>query len=146
MNIAARAIVVENDNLLVMQRNKQGMIYYMLVGGKTKPDETPEQALIREVKEETGLTVTDHRLVYIEKHPDPYGSQYIYVCEVAPHETIGLVIGSGEEVLGRNGMDVHMPYWAPIRNFSKIHFKTPALQKRLAKDIKKGFPEEPEHI
>ena len=143
MNIAARAIIIENGNLLVMQRNKQGMIYYTLVGGKVNDSETPEQAVVREVQEETGLTVTNYRLVYTEKHPAPYNSQYIYLCEVAPHEAVGLTLGSEEEKMNRQGINMHTPYWAPIRSFSKIHFRTPTLHQRLIKDLEKGFPNEP---
>ena len=31
------------------------------VGGKFEPDESPEECVLREVREETGLTVTDYR-------------------------------------------------------------------------------------
>jgi ADP-ribose pyrophosphatase YjhB (NUDIX family) len=143
MNTAARAIIIENNNLLVMQRNKQGMIYYTLVGGMVSENETPEQAVMREVQEETGLTVTNYRLVYTEKHPAPYNSQYIYLCEVAPHESIGLTLGSEEEKMNRHGINMHTPYWAPLRQFDKIQFRTPAVQKAILSAIKKGFPNEP---
>ncbi len=143
MKIAARAIIIENNNLLVMQRNKQGMIYYTLVGGMAAEGETPEQAVMREVSEETGLTVTDYQLVYTEKHPAPYNSQYIYLCKVAPHESVGLTIGSEEEKMNRHGMNMHTPYWAPLKQFEKLHFRTPLLQKEILKALKKGFPTEP---
>src|ERR1700761_7300853 len=77
---AARAIITENHKILVMYRNKYGSEYFTLVGGKVADDETTEQALARELKEETGLRVTSARLVFTEEHPEPYNQQYIYVC------------------------------------------------------------------
>jgi ADP-ribose pyrophosphatase YjhB (NUDIX family) len=142
MSTAARAIIIENDHFLVMKRAKQGVEYYTLVGGRVSDGETPEQAVIREVMEETGLTVTSHRLVYTEKHPAPYNSQYIYLCTVAPHEQIGLLIGSEEEVLNRYGMNMHAPFWVPTHNFAKLSFRTPQLQAAILKGLKSGFPSE----
>lgn len=144
MNIAARAIIIENDNILVMQRIVDGNTYYTLVGGQVQEGETNEQAVIREVYEETGLHVTGTQHVYTEVNPVPYNSQYIYVCSVAPHEAIGIVIGSEEDQRNKLGLDVHAPFWVPERVFSKLAFRTPQLQLAVTKALRKGFPKQPE--
>ncbi|HEX8763382.1 MAG TPA: NUDIX hydrolase, partial [Candidatus Saccharimonadales bacterium] len=90
MRQAVRAIIIENGYILVMKRNKYGSEYFTLVGGRLNEDETPEQGLVREIFEETGMTVTAAQLVYVENHAAPYNEQFIYLCEVAPHEPIAV--------------------------------------------------------
>jgi len=51
--------------VLLMHRIKDGREYYTLPGGKIEPDETPEQACVREALEETGLSVTLARKVQV---------------------------------------------------------------------------------
>ena len=146
MSIAARAIIIENGKLLAMHRNKYGSKYYTLVGGRVGEGETPDQALIREVQEETGMTVTAARLVYIEEHAAPYNSQYIYLCEVAPHAAIGLELSSEEADMNSYGMNTHEPVWVPIKAFEHLPFRTPQLHEAISKATKKGkinFPSKP---
>ncbi len=57
MQERACAIVIEEGCILLMHRLKAGAEYYTVIGGKIEPGETPEQACLREVLEETGLTV-----------------------------------------------------------------------------------------
>src|SRR5262249_55189295 len=106
---AARAIIIEGDKTLVMHRNKYGSEYFTLVGGRVADGETTEQALMRELKEETGLDVTAARLVFIEEHPEPYNQQYIYLCEVAPHADVAVQETSEEGFMNRLDSNVHKP-------------------------------------
>ena len=58
--IATRAIiVVEGKVLLGKKARGVGEGKYALAGGKPDGGETPEQTIVREVKEETGLTFKD---------------------------------------------------------------------------------------
>jgi len=98
---AARAIIIEDNKILVMNRNKQGSQYYTLVGGRLQDNETLEEGLIREVREETGLEVTSSRQVYYEDHPEPYNQQYIFLCEIALHGETKLQEYSEENMLHR---------------------------------------------
>lgn len=143
MGIAARAIIIEDGKLLTMRRNKYGSEYYTLVGGRVNEHETPELALVREVREETGLAVTSARLVYIEEHPAPYNSQYIYLCEVAPHGPVGLELTSEEADMNNYGMNIHQPLWVPIKSFEHLPFRTPPLHAAITKALKKRRPNFP---
>lgn len=143
MRQAARAIVIKDGKILVMHRNKYGSQYFTLVGGRTNGNETPEQALVREIKEETGLRVTAGRLVYIEEHAAPYNEQYIYLCEVADHTTIAIQDDSEEGIMNRYDMNTHTPQWVRLGTFAELPFRTPQLQEAIVKALKKGFPKEP---
>jgi len=143
MGKAARAIIVQDGKILVMHRNKEGSEYFTLVGGRANATETAEQALVREVMEETGLTVTESRLVFFEKHSPPYNEQYIFLCKVAPHESVMIQSTSEEGLMNRIGINTHKPVWASTEAFSHLHFRTPQLQDAIAHGLKKGFPNEP---
>lgn len=142
MGKAARAIIIENDKLLVMHRNKQGSQYYTLVGGRVSENENTEQALVREVKEETGLDITHARLVFVEFHPEPYNEQYIYLCEVAPHANAAIQDTSEEAFLNRINVNVHQLQWIDKKAFGKLAFRTPQLQEAIIVGLNKGFPNE----
>lgn len=143
MNIAARAIIIENGRLLVMKRNKYGSEYFTLVGGKLTEHETPEQGLVREVFEETGLHVTSAQLVYLEEHRAPYNSQYIFLCTVAPHADVTIQESSEEGRMNVYDMNTHHPFWISSTAFAHLPFRTPQLQEAIVKALKKGFPKKP---
>jgi ADP-ribose pyrophosphatase YjhB (NUDIX family) len=146
MRKAARAIIIEDDKILVMYRNKHGSEYYTLVGGQAKDDETMEQALAREVYEETGMTVTNHRLVYIEEHPAPYNEQYIFLCELAPHGEAVIQEWSEEGGMNKHDANIHKPLWARVDSFSHLQFRSPQLQNAIIQAVGrkgKGFPATP---
>lgn len=143
MGKAARAIIIEDGKLLVMHRNKHGSQYYTLVGGGVNEGETIEQAVVREVREETGLEVVRGRPVFYEQHPAPYNEQYIFLCEVAPHAEIAIQEASDEAMLNRLGANTHQPFWISLKAFDRLPFRTPQLQEAIIRGLKKGFPQQP---
>jgi mutator protein MutT len=60
----AVAALVFLDGLVLSVSRKNNHDDFGLPGGKIDPGETPEQAIIRELQEETGITATKIRQVY----------------------------------------------------------------------------------
>jgi len=143
---AVRAIIIEDDKMLLMHRNKNGKTYFTLVGGQVREDEGAEQALIREVKEETGLDVTSCRLVYVEDHHEPYNRQYIYLCTLASHGDATIQDTSEEAMLNKVSTNLHQPLWVSVSSFGALPFLTMNLQAAIVQALKKGFPEEPVRV
>lgn len=143
MSKAVRAIIIENGKALVMHRSKQGSEYFTLVGGRVDEGESLEEALSREVREETGLKVTSSQLVFYEKHPRPYNEQYIYLCQVESHSDVKIQEASEEAMLNRMGTNLHQPLWVEVSSFDRLPFRTPQLQQAIVRALRKGFPAEP---
>jgi len=142
MGKAARAIIIEDGKILVMRRIKFGAEYHTLVGGRLNEQENTTQALVREVMEETGLKVTAARLVFYEEHKAPHNEQFIYLCEVAPHQDIAIQGTSEEATMNKYDMNIHQPEWVGLRNFAGLHFRTPQLHAAIIQSLQKGFPKE----
>ena len=62
------------------KENDENQDKWIGVGGKFEPGETPDECALREVKEETGLTMTDFRLrgliIFVS---DVWGTEYMYL-------------------------------------------------------------------
>lgn len=143
MRSAARAIIIHHQNILVMKRNKFGTVYYTLVGGGIDMGETADQALLREIKEETGLTVANPRLTYIEQSNDLYGTQYIFVADYVDGD-VKIDPSSIEAKLNAAGQNLFEPMWVPISKFASLPFRSVDLQKEILAAVQSGgFPNEP---
>lgn len=76
---------IEKDNKYLMlhrtkKENDLNEGKWIGVGGKFEKDETPEECLLREVQEETGLTLTKYRLrAVITFVLNEWGSEYMYL-------------------------------------------------------------------
>ena len=65
MNIRAGAIIMKNGKLLMVENNKS---YLYSVGGRIKFGETAEEAVVREVFEETGVKMESDRLGFVHEN------------------------------------------------------------------------------
>lgn len=78
----ARAIIFNGEGkLLMIERHKDGEHYFVLPGGHVDEGETPEGAVIREVMEETGLTVTVNKLLYTSRDDAYSNDQRLFLCD-----------------------------------------------------------------
>jgi 8-oxo-dGTP diphosphatase len=98
---AAAVIVRDGRVLMVHERSRRsgGGEWWTLPGGGVEPGETPEEAVRREVFEETGLVVSAAR--HVLEMPYPSGMTSVFSVTVADGEPrIGLDDGVGPEMLG----------------------------------------------
>jgi len=105
------AIILENDKgefLLYLRDNKRGIPfpgYWDLIGGHVEEGETPEQALVREVKEELDIDLKEYRFYkkYICLTGDAYeNTKYIYTGRInLPIEKVTLLEGVRPQYFSR---------------------------------------------
>lgn len=63
-------ITNEDDVLIVKRKHKEGDLLWQFPGGKVEADETSKQAVIREIKEETGIEVNAFSKIGERIHPN----------------------------------------------------------------------------
>ena len=63
MRTRSAAILIQNDTLALIERHRAGLHYFTFPGGGVDADETPEQAVVRELHEELGVDVHVLRLL-----------------------------------------------------------------------------------
>ncbi|NBI88543.1 8-oxo-dGTP diphosphatase [Lachnospiraceae bacterium] len=91
MNLTTLCYIEQNGCYLMMHRTKKSQDVnegkWIGVGGKFEEDETPEECLLREVKEETGLTLLNYRyrgiLTFIA---EGWESEYIFLYTATEFE------------------------------------------------------------
>lgn len=137
-----RAIVFKDNNLLVMKRNKFGTQYYTLPGGAIDMGESADQALLREMTEETGIQLGDARLVFVEDGGEIYGVQYIYLANYVDGEP-RLSPNSDEASINALGKNTFEPLWLPLADLKAVSFVTERLKTAILQAVQNGFPEKP---
>jgi len=85
--IAAAVIAHRGRVLLVKRRVSEGALSWQFPAGAIEEGETPGLAAVREAKEETGLTVTESKVLGERVHPST-GRTMVYVaCDLVRGET-----------------------------------------------------------
>lgn len=142
---SVRAIVINGNKMLAMRRNKFGRQYYTLVGGGVDIGESHEAALRRELREETGLEVGTMRHIFTEDAGDPFGVQYIYLCEYRGGEPV-LSPDSDESKINGLGHNLYEPIWLSLEDLPGMHFLSESTKQAILGSLKAGFPDRPETL
>ena len=75
--VRVAALLLLDGKVVLVRHRARGSTYHLLPGGGVGYRETLEQALVREVVEETGLRVEVGRPVIINDTIDPTGSRHV---------------------------------------------------------------------
>jgi len=73
MILAASGIILKDKKILLVKRSKKSMLYpetWVCPGGRGNPNETPEQIVVREVKEEVNLDFQPTQLLKKTVHKE----------------------------------------------------------------------------
>lgn len=87
MNVVL-AIVQNNKKVLIAQRSKKekgtdnSLLTWVFPGGEVEKGESNQEAIAREVLEETGLRVTSPILISTRKHPQFFVLIHYFACEI----------------------------------------------------------------
>ena len=115
--VAAHALIRREDEYLIIRRSTQadyGARRWELPGGKVEPGETVEEALVREIFEETGLTVDVIQLMRAYTNRDSLpDSQHIEITYLCTHR-------SGAIQLNPREHDLHR--WLSLNDLKKLDY------------------------
>ncbi len=137
-------IVIREQEILLMHRRRAGVEYWVIPGGGVELNESPKQAVVRELAEETTLVVTPTRLLYhyiYELPGEKSYSQYYFLCGSIGGDT------NSEPVLGdspeKDRMETednwYRPEWVPIARLSDLQLYPPELKSKLIEDLRSGW-------
>jgi ADP-ribose pyrophosphatase YjhB (NUDIX family) len=73
MRVNVRALIMRDGKVVVSRERRQGVEHVLLPGGRVKDGESIHDALTREVAEETGLSISADRLLYVAEVVGMYG-------------------------------------------------------------------------
>lgn len=143
MRIRAGVVLIEDDKVSLIERFRNGSHYYVFPGGGVDEGETPREAAIREMDEETGLRVTVKRKL-AEIH---FGLSYqiYYLVERVGGE---YGTGTGEEytdIYSEGSVHgTYAPVWMSLDELSEHENVYPAdVAKLVLKSVDAGWPDEP---
>ena len=85
VELTVLCLISNGDKVLLQNRVKNDWRGYALPGGHVEPGESFVDAVIREMKEETGLTVYNPKLVGIKQFPIDNGRYIVFLFKTAEY-------------------------------------------------------------
>ncbi|MBE7008510.1 MAG: 8-oxo-dGTP diphosphatase [Ruminococcaceae bacterium] len=86
VELAVLCLLTDGDKLLLQNRVKRDWHGYALPGGHVEPGESFVDAVIREMREETGLTVKEPKLAGVKQFPIENGRYLVLLFKAENYE------------------------------------------------------------
>ena len=135
--IRAVAVIINNGKILLMHRINNGKEYYVFPGGGVENEETIEQAVLREVQEETSLEVKIEKLLY-HHILDDNTEQFFYLCRYVSGEP---KLGNGNEAqdMKESNANFYNPAWCEIKGLPQLLLYPLEIRDWFIEDMKTNF-------
>lgn len=108
VELTVLCLLADKGRLLLQNRIKEDWKGYTLPGGHVEPGESFVDAVVREMKEETGLTVFHPRLVGVKQFPIENGRYVVLLFKAEKYE--GDLVSSEEGTME----------WIPYERLSEV--------------------------
>ncbi|QYC38182.1 CTP pyrophosphohydrolase [Nonomuraea coxensis DSM 45129] len=131
MKVRVTGVVIEDGRILLLDQDTGDGRSWSLPGGKVEPGEPIGDALVRELREETGLDVRPGRLLYVCDHLPGDGAHVIHLTFEAAR--IGGDVGAVAE--GADTTPIRGVRFVPLTGLTALGFSPRFVQ--LARD---GWP------
>lgn len=127
MKIRVRAVIIKNDKVLAIKRDKEGDHFWCFPGGGIEEGESEQEALERECLEEANINVKVGKKIY---HQDFKGDNInFYLCEILSGE-VGK--GNGPEYQNKSGStNTYEPIWLPIKDLKNYDLRPVELRDKI---------------
>lgn len=113
MRLRVTLIIVRNEEILLIDRQRNGRSYYVIPGGGVEPGESLAQAAIREAREELSLDVELGPLLYARPWDDGRFQQMEYAFLVNSYQ--GEPLLQDPEILAKQTSDnLYSLQWRPL--------------------------------
>ena len=129
--IRASAIVIKEDQILLIHRKKEGREYWVLPGGGIEEGEKGEETVLRELEEETGLKGKLVKLAFFDFN---FGANHpFYLVEVT-----GMEVRLGGPELEVNSEDNwYNPEWVSLSDLPNLNLFPEATKVKVIKFLDK---------
>ncbi|MDQ3099558.1 MAG: NUDIX domain-containing protein [bacterium] len=117
--IRCEAVIIKDNKILLIYCKKRELEYYVLPGGSLEANETLEQCVLREIKEETTVIASVEKLLYVYDIKDDL-KKYLFLCKYISGEPR---IGEGnerEELKNDKNLE-YIPSWYPLDSLKNLH-------------------------
>lgn len=134
----AGVLIAAGAEVVLIERHRDGLHYWVAPGGGVEHDETPDVAAAREAHEELGLDVVIERKV-LELHGlHPLGRvQHYFLASTAEREFRGM---TGPEIA--TSSNTYTPRWVDLGELATIDVLPFQLGEFLAAVADAGWPDE----
>ena len=144
----AAALIVQDGQVALIERHRAGSHYFLFPGGKTEEGETPEEAVMREVREELGLEVAVGPLVaqvtFAGADPDRR-VQFYFLAHVRGGR---FGTGGGAEMRGQEPAEngTYAAVWGPLTELAALDVRPRAVADLAARSSVEGWPSAPLYV
>ena len=144
MRLRAGIVLIQEGSVALIERYRAGLHYFTFPGGGVDPGESPEQAAVREAREELGIEVVIQQKV-AEVHLGQRSRQIYFLVE-----QVGGAFGTGEgeEFTTASADDprkgMYIPTWMPVAELpGHDNVYASEVARLVVRSVEEGWQPEP---